>query len=73
MGCLVVANDYSKEIARLEQLINSGAQSVSADGVSSSFDLDSARKRLAELRRLQGDGQELVKRKVSTLNLGGCW
>jgi hypothetical protein len=67
-----MATDYSAEIQQLEQLINSASSSVSTDGLSTSFDLDHAKKRLAELRRLQGD-LTLVRPKVATLNLGGAW
>lgn len=42
--------DYSIEIAALEAILNSGASSVSTDGLSTSYDLDSVRKRLAELQ-----------------------
>jgi hypothetical protein len=64
--------DYSQEISTLEALVNSATTSVSADGLSTSFDLDAAKKRLLELRRLQGDWQ-LVRPRVATLNLEGCW
>jgi hypothetical protein len=64
--------DYRREIQQLEALINSASTSVSTDGLSTSFDLDKARKRLAELRRLQGD-LRLVRPKVASLNLGGAW
>lgn len=42
--------DYSIEIAALEAILNSGANSVSTDGLSTSYDLESVRKRLAELK-----------------------
>lgn len=42
--------DYSVEIAALEAILNSGAQSVSTDGLSMSYDLEQVRKRLAELQ-----------------------
>jgi hypothetical protein len=64
--------DYSAEIAQLETLLNSATKSVSADGLNTQFDLDVARTRLAELRRLQGD-LRLVKPRIATLDLGGCW
>jgi hypothetical protein len=64
--------DFSAEIAQLEQLINSATNSVSTDGLSTNFNLEHATKRLAELRRLQGD-LSMVRPKVSTMNLGGAW
>jgi hypothetical protein len=67
-----MANNYSAEIQQLEQLINSATTGVSADGLSTQFDLDHAKKRLAELRRLNGD-LTLVRPRVATINLEGCW
>jgi hypothetical protein len=59
-------------MANLETLINSATQSVSTDGLSTTFDLDEARKRLAELYRLQGD-TTMVRPRVVRVRLGGCW
>lgn len=44
--------DYTEEILALEQLLNSSASSVSVDGMSTSIDLEQARRRLQELRAL---------------------
>lgn len=44
--------DYSAEIAAIEQILNAGASSVSVDGLSTSYDFDQLRKRLAELKAL---------------------
>ena len=44
--------DYSAEIAQIETILNSGTRSVSVDGMSTAYDHDSLRKRLAELRAL---------------------
>lgn len=44
--------DYSIEIAALESLLNSATRSVSVDGMSTTLDLESARRRLAELKAL---------------------
>jgi hypothetical protein len=41
---------HETEIAALEEILNSATQSASVDGVSATFDLASARKRLAELK-----------------------
>jgi hypothetical protein len=65
--------NYSKEIARLEKLVNGAVQTISTDGTTTTFDLAKAKARLAELYRLQGEGPEKAKRKVAPLNLGGCW
>jgi hypothetical protein len=62
---------YAAEIAELEQLLSSAVKDTSADGVRTSFDLDAARKRLAELKALQDPS--IAKSRTSTLNLGGCW
>lgn len=42
--------DNSAEIAALTALLNAGTSSVSVDGLSSSFNLEQARKRLQELK-----------------------
>jgi hypothetical protein len=63
---------YEAEILQLEQLVNSATKSVSTDGLSTTFDLDEAKKRIAELRRLQGD-LTMVRPRLATLNLEGCW
>lgn len=68
-----VANPYAAEIAQLETLINSAAKDISTDGLRTSFDLEHATKRLAELRRLAGSDRRLARPKNATLNLEGCW
>jgi hypothetical protein len=65
-------SDYTAEILRLETLINSATNSVSTDGLSTSFDLDAARKRLAELYRLSGETQ-MVRPKAVRVRLGNSW
>ncbi len=67
----MASTQYAKKIAQLEQLINGSVKSVTTDGVTTQFDLDLARARLAELKRLQGDSN--AKNKISTLNLRNCW
>ena len=44
---------YETEIAQLEAILNAGTSDVTVDGVRTTFDLDSVRRRLAELRRKQ--------------------
>jgi len=44
---------YETEIARLEEILNTGAQSVTVDGMMTTFNLAEVRHRLAELRRKQ--------------------
>jgi hypothetical protein len=44
--------DYSTEIAALEAILNAGTSSVSVDGMRVQHDLESVRKRLAELKAL---------------------
>jgi hypothetical protein len=63
---------YEAEILNLENLINSATQSVSTDGLSTSFDISEARKRLAELYRLQGE-TTMVRPRVVRVRLGGAW
>jgi hypothetical protein len=67
-----MAEDYSAEILNLEQLVNAATASVSADGLSTSFDLDKAKKRLAELYRLQGE-TTMVRPRIVRVRLGGNW
>lgn len=50
--------DYSTEIANIEAILNSGTSSVSVDGMSTSLNHDSLRKRLAELRQLDDATQQ---------------
>lgn len=66
-----MASKYESEIAQLEALINSATKDVSADGIRTSFDLDKARQRLVELKKL-ADASD-AKTRTSTLNLSGCW
>lgn len=63
--------DYSAEIAKLESLVNNATRSVSVDGTSAQIDLEQARKRLAELRTLQGGAN--ARPAISRINLGGAW
>jgi hypothetical protein len=44
---------YEEEIAKLEEVLNSGATRVSVDGVDVSYDLEAIRRRLGELKRKQ--------------------
>lgn len=41
------------QIAELEELINASVRNTSFDGVSTTFDLDTARRRLTELKQQQ--------------------
>lgn len=63
--------DYSEEITRLEAIVNSGLSEVSTDGSRARYDIAEARKRLAELRTLQGEGQS--RPRVARLNLENTW
>lgn len=59
---------YETEIANLEAILNAGANDVSTDGDRTVFDLDSVRRRLAELRRKQ----DATKRpRVAQVDLSG--
>lgn len=61
----------AREKAQLEALISSGVKSVTTDGVTTSFDLDQARKRLDELKRLDRDAD--AKRLIQPIDLGSAW
>jgi hypothetical protein len=61
---------FEAEILRLETLINSATNSVSTDGLSTSFDLEAAKKRLAELYLLAGQ-TTMVRPRVVRVRLGG--
>lgn len=63
--------NYDDEIAELEKLINAAATEVQVDGTRAKYDLEAARKRLSELRTLQGSEQ--ARPRVARLNLGNCW
>jgi len=54
------------EIARLEEILNTGATSIFVDGQKVTLDLAAVRKRLVELKRRQ-DGR---RPPLSTINLG---
>jgi hypothetical protein len=61
--------DHSAEIARLENILNSGVESLTVDGVTTRFDFDSIRKRLKELKAEQGAGRaQAIK-----IRLSGGW
>jgi hypothetical protein len=70
---LAQSHDYVREIAHLEQMINASTKGVTTEGVRTDFDLDQARRRLAELRRLSDPNHRSVRPVVSSLNLGGCF
>ena len=68
---MALSNQEIRErIAELEELLHSGVSSVSADGTSTTFDLDSVRK---ELRSLRAQLPEHRTRRptASRINLGG--
>lgn len=65
--------DYSAEITVLEAILNSGAKSVSTDGLATQFDLDAVRKRRDELVRLQGGDLKMVRPRISSVYLGSAW
>jgi hypothetical protein len=61
------------QIETLERILNSGASSVSEDGQSTTFDLDSVRDRLldlkTELNRI--DGRRAPRPMMGQINLSG--
>ena len=63
--------DYTEEIAKLEAIVNNATNSVSVDGTSAQYNIEQARKRLAELRTRQGGAN--ARPAVSRINLGGAW
>jgi len=65
--------DKSTEIAALEKILDSGARSVTVDGVTTAFsNAGEIRKRLRELQA-ETDGHQRRKPRISTINLGGAW
>lgn len=66
-----MAQDYSKEITRLEAIVNGATTSVSTDGLSTTFDLDAARTQLAELKRKQGS--KSAKSLTKPIDMRGCF
>lgn len=60
--------DYSAEIAQLKTLINAGVDTVTTDGQTTRFDIDAARKRLAELEAAT-DGATFSRPKHATIDL----
>lgn len=59
--------DNSDAIEDLDEILNTGASSVTVDGVTTSFDHDSIRKRKNELLAEQTPSR---RPRVSTINLG---
>jgi len=56
------------QIAKLENLLNSAMTSVSTDGQHYAFDLDAARRRLAELKQQKAKASPI---RTSTIRLDG--
>lgn len=66
--------DRTREINALKSILNSGARSVTTDGVTTTFANEAAiRKRISELEVEQGGPVALVKPRIRGINLGGCW
>jgi hypothetical protein len=59
---------YATKIANLEAILNSGATDVTVDGTRTVLNLDSVRKRIAELRRLDNAARRPV---ISQIDLSG--
>lgn len=64
---------YAAEIARLRKLINTATRSTSTDGVSTSFDLEFAKRRLRELEQQDEDTTATRRPTILGVNLGGCF
>ena len=62
--------DNSAKIAAIRQILETGVQSTTVDGVSTTFDLDSLRK---ELTRLEAEDESLqtARPRVAQVYLGG--
>lgn len=65
--------DNSAEIANLEAILNSGAKSVTTDGLTTEFDLAAIRLRRDELVRQQTGDLKMIRPRTSNLYLGQCW
>lgn len=64
--------DNSKKIADIKAILEAGATTVSAEGVTVTYDFEQLRR---QLRQLQLDDDSLAGRrpKVSTINLNGSF
>lgn len=66
--------DRSQQINALKSILNSGARSITTDGVTTTFANESAiRKRIAELEVEQGGASALVKPRIRSIHLGNAW
>jgi hypothetical protein len=66
--------DRTREIAALKSILNSGARSITTDGVTTTFTSEAAiRKRIAELEVEQGGSSLLVKPRIRSIHLGNAW
>jgi hypothetical protein len=64
----------TREINALKSILNSGARSITTDGVTTTFANEaSIRKRIAELEVEQGGSSALVKPRIRSINLGSAW
>tara|TARA_R100000808_G_C2096713_1_gene115199 strand:+ start:74 stop:274 length:201 start_codon:yes stop_codon:yes gene_type:complete len=66
-----MATDYTAEIAYLEKLVNASVSATNTDGASTTWDLDHAKKRLAELRLLEAS--TMARPTVFRIKMGGAW
>jgi len=61
--------DYSKQIAEMEAILNSGITSTESAGVRTTIDLDALRRRLNELRA-QDDSRRCKRRPLIAFRTG---
>jgi hypothetical protein len=66
--------DNTAQINALKSILNSGARSITTDGVTTTFTSEGQiRKRIAELQGEAAGTTALVKPRIRGINLGGCW
>ena len=67
---LMAATDNSKRIAEIDEILRSGARSVSTDGLSVSYDFDTLREERRQL--MEADTANRSRRPIaSNINLSG--
>lgn len=66
--------DRTAEINALKRILNSGARSITTDGVTTTFaDENSIRRRINELEIEQGASARQGKPRLRSIHLGNAW
>ena len=69
-----MAVDHSTEIAALEEILNSGARSITVDGVTTQFqNAEEIQRRIDHLKSEDDtSGQTVTKPRMSSINMGSA-